>query len=198
MSLYFEQNLALSHFEQMEALEAACYSRELITPAREAYEWYVHHPHSVVVLLEGQRVASFINLLPVAPALFEKILSGTFNDASMTWKDILSADMLAAEPFELFLSCIVVAPEFRGHGLANLLLSKAAKPYLNAIRENRCQYVVTDNATPSGVSLSERLGFKFAENSDHHSKIYLINAPNFLEKALCVEKRPPLYFFIKP
>ena len=183
MGISFEHTLDFAHFEHMEELEAACYSREFITPASEAYEWYRQRPHSIVALLEEDRVIGFANLLPIETALFEQILAGSFNDAEMTWEDILPLPGEGLEPntsFELFLSCIVLAPEWQGRGLARTLLAKAAEPYSEAIQAGRCSRVVVDNVTADGARLSERLGFKFVCESDHCSKIYEIGAHTFL------------------
>ena len=170
MELRFEQNLNLGHFEQMEALEAACYGREYIAPAEEAYAWYRAHPHSVVALLMGDQVLGFANVLPVRQELFAAIVAGEFNDAGMTTSDILSLDGIRQEPFELFLSCIVVTPAWRGKGLARQLLREALRPYLCG--GLACEHVVVDNVTDAGVRLSESLGFRFVCESDHGTKIY--------------------------
>ena len=170
MKLHVEHNLTFGHFEQMEALEAACYSAEYIAPAHEAFSWYESHPHSVLAACEDGRVVGFVNLLPVRPTLFARICDGSFNDAGMTADDILSLEECAKAPFELFLSCIAVDGKQRGTGLARTLVATALAPYLSPAFA--CEFVVTDNVTEDGERFSKRLGFKLVCDSDHGTKVY--------------------------
>lgn len=154
----------------MEALELACYSAEYITPAAEAFSWYQAHPHSVTVAWEGSSIVGFVNLLPVSREMFARIRAGEFNDSEMTAADILSLEECLAQPFELFLSCVVVDERYRGRGLARQLVGQALSRYVEGGMS--CQHVVTDNVTLEGRRFSERLGFRLVCESDHGSRVY--------------------------
>ena len=201
----FEERLRIEHFHQMEELEASFYSRDLITPASEAYRWYTLHPHSTVAAkedgfarggdslsedecpqgesssCEGGRIIGFVNLLPVRTELFERVLRGSFNDADLVAEDILPLSALDDMPFGLFLSCIVVDRDHQGKGLARELLAKAMESYfqMDAIEAHR---VVTDNATAQGERFSQSLGFEYVGPSDHGTQIYAIEVEALLER----------------
>ncbi|MBR3690694.1 MAG: hypothetical protein IKL97_06325 [Eggerthellaceae bacterium] len=88
------EKLTFAHFEQMEELEAKYYSRDFITPAQEAYRWHQAHPRSTVASFCGSTLAGFVNLLPVRMDMFERIISGTFNDALLKAEDIPAFETL--------------------------------------------------------------------------------------------------------
>ena len=50
----FAEKLTFEDFEKMHSLENKFYDEEFITPAEEAYEWYVKYPYSVTVAKDGE------------------------------------------------------------------------------------------------------------------------------------------------
>ena len=130
---------------------------------------------------EGERIVGFANVLPVRESLFERILQGSFNDAELTAEDILPLSALNDEPFELFLSCIVIERNHQGQGLARELLAKAMESYLrvDAIGSHR---IVTDSATDQGEHFSQSMGFEYVGPSDHGTKIYATGVAKFLDR----------------
>lgn len=168
-----ETGLTYGHFEQMEAIEARCYGSEFIAPASEAWEWYRRHPASVAAAVDAASgaVAGFANLFAVEKPVFDALRAGVFNDAELTAGQILPFPRAGEPPLRtMFLSCIAVDERWRGRGLAHFLLREAARPYEAVVASDA--RIVTDNVTPAGARLSERLGFGFAGFSDHGSRIY--------------------------
>lgn len=91
------ERLGLEHFREMEALERTCYSAEYITPAEEAYAWYLCAPSTTIALADdgagthdSAHIVGFINLFPVSEQVYQGIRAGTFNDRDLTAADVVA------------------------------------------------------------------------------------------------------------
>lgn len=179
--VHIADQLVYSQFEEMAALEGQAYGEEFITPVAEAWEWYRCHPASVVAAIDdgSGAIAGFANLFPVRPALFNALAAGLFNDSDLTADQILDLPK-PGEPLltTMFLSCIVVEESYRGRGLARWLLGEAARTYEGCVDPGA--RIVTDNVTPQGERLSQRLGFELACVSHHGSHVYLRDYAGFV------------------
>ena len=159
--------LNLSHFDQMFQMEQQFYGSDHITPAEEAFAWYQRFPYTVVAAEDHGRIAGFVNLFPVCDAVLNQLRQGTFNDRDLTVDQIVDIHASQTEPLHMFLSCDVIASEYRKHGLTNLLLRKATEQY--AAVEHRCDVIVTDNVPPEGCRFAQTYGFVPLRSSDHDS-----------------------------
>ena len=159
--------------EEMAALEAQCYSDEFITPVAESWEWYQRFPTSSVAAVDDAtgKIVGFTDLFPVEKPVFDALRAGHFNDAELTADQILPLPA-GGQPLlsTMFLSCIVLAPAWRGRGLARRLLREAARAYEGCVAPDA--RIVTDNVTPEGERLSQRVGFELRCRSDHGSCVY--------------------------
>ena len=167
--------LTLQHFREMEALELQFYAAEFITPAEESWSWYDLHPHSTVAAEVKGKLAGFVNLFPVQPAIYEALREGQFNDHFMELEHVAP---LTQQPLHMFLSCILVDRQFRKMGLTRQLLQAAVQPYAAL----HCLSVVTDNVTADGRAFSGRYGFTRLHRSDHDSWIYEQAWPDFVKR----------------
>lgn len=165
--------LSYRQFEEMEAMEKRYYAAEFITPASEAWKWYQEYPLSTIAAQVDEKIIGFVNLFPVKSEIYLLLRAGRFNDSLLRVEHL---DNGRGELCYMFLSCLVVAQEFRGLGVTNMLLNAAIKPYLGF----PCVSVITDNVTEEGVRFSENFGFSFICESDHHSKIYEQSWVNFV------------------
>lgn len=171
--------LSYAHFEQMATLELKYYGADFITPAEEAYRWYCKHAYTTTAAAVNGEVVAFVNLFPILPAVFEKLLSGQLNDSELTAESIV--DIHAGEgTLHMFLSCILVEPAYRRTGLTRRLLRAAIAPYLPV--QHRCRLVATDNITPEGAAFSRRYGFEAYGSSDHGSRLFVQPFSSFISK----------------
>ena len=176
--------LTLQHFRDMEALELQFYAAEFITPAEESWSWYDLHPHSTVAAEVDGKLAGFVNLFPVQPAIYEALRAGQFNDHFMELEHVAP---ITQQPLHMFLSCILVDRQFRKRGLTRQLLQAALRPYAAL----PCVGVVTDNVTAEGCAFSERYGFTRLRASDHDSWIYEQNWESFVKNCERRSTTPP-------
>lgn len=171
--------LSYAHFEQMAALEHKYYGADFITPAEEAYRWYCAQTYSTTAAAVNNEVIAFVNLFPILPEAFEKLLCGQLNDSELTAESIV--DIHADEsPLHMFLSCILVEPAYRHTGLTRKLLQAAIEPYLPV--RHRCQLIATDNITPEGIAFSRHFGFAAHGTSEHGSQLFVQPFSGFISK----------------
>lgn len=172
--------LTLEHFKQMEKLESKYYGEDCITPALQAYEWYVRFPYTTHAAAEEGSIVGFINLFPVTGTTFEGIMAGRFNDKFLTIENIVDITASKTEPLHMFLSCILTEPQYRGKKLTLQLLKKAAETY--APVAHRCDVILTDNVTAEGERFSRKYGFTPVCESDHGSWVYSQSYERFYKR----------------
>ena len=171
--------LTYAHFEQMAALELQYYGADFITPAEEAYRWYLKQAYTIAAAAVNDEVVAFVNLFPIEAAASDKLLRGQLNDSELTADSIV--DIYADDgPLHMFLSCILVEPRYRRTGLTRRLLRAAIAPYLPV--QHRCQLVATDNITPEGVAFSRHFGFMPHGTSDHDSQLFVQPFSSFVSQ----------------
>lgn len=163
-------SLSYAHFEQMEQLELLYYGPEYITPAEESYRWYQHYPYTVVAAEAAGKIVGFVNLFPVKEHIAQALKAGVFNDHDLTPEGVVDLAAVQQGPLHMFLSCILVKPEYRRHGLTLTLLRAAAAQYASVY--HRCVEVITDNVTAEGERFSQRYGFRKLCLSHHNSVVF--------------------------
>lgn len=173
------EDLKYKHFVEMMLLEKQFYSENFITPAKEAYKWYIKYPFTTVAAEFNDKIIGFVNMFPVKEEVFESIKAGDFNDQNLTLTDIES---LNSKQLHMFLSCIVVDKKYRNLGLTKKLLQSAVEQYEDV--QDRCNWIIIDNVTEEGVRFSEKYGFSFVCNSSHGSKIYMQPYKKFVDYLL--------------
>ncbi|MEG1756492.1 MAG: GNAT family N-acetyltransferase [Clostridia bacterium] len=179
--------LMQEHFVQMQALEASCYDDAFITPAEEAYSWYLQYPYTTVAAGKDGAIAGFVNLFPVTDAVLAGLQTGTYQDKDMILEDITDLREGSNGPLHLFLCCIAVAEAYRGRGLTTRLLCAAMEPY-EALRD-RIDWLITDNVTEEGMRLSRRFGLKLVCETNHTSVIYQERYEVFRQAVLTAAER---------
>lgn len=169
-----KETLELEDFKQMELLEQRYYDEDFITPYIESYNWYKKFPFSIRAIEYCDRVVGFMNLFPVDDYIFDKILSGKYNDRFLTVDGLVDPSDFKGHELNLFLSCIVIDESVRKLGALDLLL-KSYVEYYNYIEEQGINIgkIATDNVTISGERFSKKIGFNKLTDSDHGSKIYV-------------------------
>lgn len=195
------QSLKIEDFKAMEALEYTYYDKAFITPAEEAYLWYLHEPTSIVVAKVNHQIVGFMNLLLIEEETYESIWRGVFNDALLRvdhlfpYRDYCvtpSSNKLAINPDEqsktfsayVFLSCIIVDKSYHKTNVAPLLLDYYVK-WLKSLQKTGLAIgpVITDNVTEAGEGFSKKIGLSFIRRSNHDSVIYSAPLDQFMLKA---------------
>ncbi len=171
--MQIKKQLTKSDFQQMYDLELQYYEDEFITPIEESYLWYKNRPHSVVAVQDQNQIVGFLCLFPILETIASDIKKGTYNDASMTYEEIIDVSNLRSDQaYTLFLSCVVIDKQYRHRNVLKLLLNEYKLYYETLTKQGiRFKEVLTDNITEEGVAFSKRLGLSQYVVSQHNSVI---------------------------
>jgi len=114
----------IKDFIDMEQLELKYYSEEHVTPHEDAYLWHLSNPMTGFVLEDSGTIIAFSDILPINQDLYERILSGTFNDKYLTAGDLIRMETLKeGDSLNLLLSCVVVHEDYRKTDALKTLLN---------------------------------------------------------------------------
>lgn len=179
-----KQEKTLEDFIYMEQLELKYYSEEHVTPHEEAYRWHLSNPKTGFVLEDCGKIAAFTDILPVKREIFDKIVSGEFNDKYLTAEDLVVMEELkAGDVVNLLLSCVLVDEEYRETDALKILLDSHLA-YYRSFEDRGISIgdVVTSNVTEAGERFSERMGFERIGRSGHGTALYRIGFRLFCEQ----------------
>ncbi|MGL4374232.1 MAG: hypothetical protein ACRCS6_10635 [Turicibacter sp.] len=168
-----KQTLTLNDFHSMFELEKLYYDAEHITPADQSYLWYKMRPHSIMAVEDDYQIVGFMCLFPIPEHIVSAISQGMYNDADMTYEDIMGEqDLQIGQSYTLFLSCIVIHSEYRKTLALSLLLNEY-KTYYQSLTDKGIlfDHVLSDNITQAGLRFSKRMGLSPLIQSDHDSTI---------------------------
>jgi GNAT superfamily N-acetyltransferase len=171
-------------FQYMEKLELNFYSEEHVTPWEEAYLWNLSNPKTGFVLEDCGRIVAFTDILPIRQELFDRILSGEFNDKYLKESDLVAMDELKeGDRVNLLLSCVLVVEDYRETDALKTLLNAHLDYYRSYVdRGIQIDAVVTSNVTTAGERFSERMGFERVGRSEHLTTIYKTKFRQFDER----------------
>ena len=167
-------------FRRMADMERSAYGETYITPPEEAARWYALHPDSCVAFVSPDGgIAGFINLFPVRDEVVRSLESGAFNDSLLRAEDVL--DPAAGLKADLFFSCILASPAYRGTGLSMRLVNAALDACAPALPGAGRIYL--DAATKGGESVAARLGMRFLRETEHGTRLYRGTVRRFVREA---------------
>lgn len=181
-----KEGLSFEDYKYLSRLEAKYYDASHIASAEESFEWAQKYPWTEAVLLDeeqGDRVAGFLDLFPIAPSLYEKIAGGAYNDADLLASDVLDLNTAVPGNYPMFLCCVIIEEEYRRTDALKLLLRHQVQVYKEYEKKGfRFDRVITDNVTESGKRFSQRLGFLKVTDTLHDSVIYAGNYDEFVRR----------------
>jgi len=145
-------------------------------PVIKSAPYNFQNPYTGAVLAHGASIAGLLDILPVGPSIFLKIVKGGFNDRDLSVEDVLTKDQMLLkehQPISLFVSCAVIHPKYRGKGVMNQLFREYRKQLDRMINWGvEFDRVVGDCVTIEGERFSQKIGMEFQVESDHGTKIY--------------------------
>ncbi len=144
----------IEDFRKMEEMELEYYDAEHVTPYTDSFEWAQYCPESDIMLMDKDRIAGFMDILPIKKTVFEGIKEGHFNDKYLTTEDIArKQDLKEGDHVDLLLSCVVIDKEYRKTNALPMLLSAHLKYFMTFPVEGiTIDFVVTSNVTDEGVA----------------------------------------------
>lgn len=134
-----------------------------------------HYIYIMAVDDETGCVIGYINFSPVQEAIYRELASGSVVDTVITGDDVLPYEDESL--YWGYFSSIVVHPKYRQCGVATQMLLYWSD-FVFQLANNRSIFfkgIVADAVSDIGVHLLSEIGFSFAGQSMHESKIMVLN-----------------------
>ena len=172
--------LSFEDFEKMEAIDHQYFPDENISPALEAYKWYLADPNSCVVIKEDNVVVAYINILSLKKDVYEKVKNDVLNESEIVMEDL---ELKKEKYFNfLYFSVIAIDQNHRNVRTLKKLLDTTKSHIKNIIKDCQLIEVMADCSTKEGKKITERmLKLKPYKNTSHGSVIYVAKGKEFIE-----------------
>lgn len=174
----------MNDFIDMEQLELKYYSEEHVTPHEEAYLWHLSNPNTDFALEDNGNIVAFTDILPIKQEIFDRIVSGTYNDKYLEAEDLINMDALKeGDCVNLLLSCVVVHEDYRNTDALKTLLNAHLDYYRKFLGKGiLIDTVITSNVTDAGERFSEKMGFERIGRTEHKTTLYQTSFKQFDEQ----------------
>ena len=80
--------LTLEDFIKMEEIDHQNFPDENISPAKEAYKWYLADPNSCIVVKNSSKVIAYVNILSLNKEIYDKIKYNKINESQIQVSDL--------------------------------------------------------------------------------------------------------------
>lgn len=190
MKLIEGNDVTLEHVLGALKLDKEVYAQEYWLSESVCKAFAERNPDIYTMLFdeENGQVAAYLNVSPVSCAFYDSLSSGKYVDTVIKGEDIeipqANGDNL------LYLSSVVVHPNYRRRGLAKLLLRRYGEK-LAGYGEKGISFVsvIADAVSPSGEKLCRALGMRKIRPSEHGSSLFErdlrgVNAADFIYRLM--------------
>ena len=157
----------------LQELAVQNYGPSSALPASLLRGWYEKNTTIFRIAMTSENlVAGYISSLPLIPTIFERTLDPDFKEKFITAQDIDTS--LCSSDGGVFISSIVVAPEYQKHTPTSLLLRLALIDDLirECSRENQTVRISAQTLSTKGEVCMESLGLKACGFTTTGWKIY--------------------------
>lgn len=146
----------------------------LIAEPSEVAIWNEHNPLTFIGARDALtgKLIGFFNTLPISDTLYEKILSGDFDDTRIDTKHIRLYDIPGF--YKLYLCSFCIHPAYNTTSAFKIIYNNFID-FLLQLAEQREIFIsdiVADGVTQKGEILCESIGMKKVNNTSHNSKVY--------------------------
>lgn len=159
--------------EEAVELDALFYGEDYRGTMTTCAAWFARNPEIYVMLVYRRtgRVVGYINAMPLEDEYFGKIASGETIDMVLPAVAIRRYDF--PDFYQLYLSSIVVAPEFHGSAAFKALFDGCTQKLLRLAQSDVfIRDVIADAVTQQGEQVARTIGMKPLRKSAHGSTIY--------------------------
>lgn len=176
--------LDYNDFIKMEEIDKQYFPEENISPAGEAYKWYLADENSCIVVKEEKDVVAYINMLSLKKNIYDKIKLNKMNESEIKVSDL----ELAKEKYYnyLYFSAIAVDKKYRSASALRKLLY-VCKNHIRKLLDKGVKFieVMADCSTDEGAKITKHiLKLKPFIKTSHGSVIYFIDGQTFLKNFL--------------
>lgn len=171
--------LTLEDFIKMEEIDHQNFPDENISPAREAYKWYLADPNSCIVVKNSSKVIAYVNILSLNKEIYDKIKYNKINESQIQVSD-LELDKNKYYNY-LYFSAIAIDKKHRNiKTLRELIKITGNKLFEITSQGFHIKEVMADCSTSQGQKITQRfLGLKPFMKTSHNSIIHTLDGKQF-------------------
>ena len=172
--------LTFEDFIKMEEIDHQYFPDENVSPADEAYKWYLADPNSCVVVKDNSKVIAYVNILSLKKEIYDKVKHNEMNESQILVTDLeLGHDKYLNY---LYFSTIAIDKPHRDIQTLRELIDITSQKIIEIVNQGcEIKEVMADCSTPEGEKITQRfLKLKPFMKTSHNSMIHISNGEDFL------------------
>ena len=173
--------LTFNDFIKMEEIDHQYFPDENVSPADEAYKWYLADPNSCVVVKDNSNVVAYVNILSLKEEVYNKVKFNEMNESQILVSDLeLNKDKYFNY---LYFSTIAIDENHRDIHTLRQLIDITSKKIIEIVNQGcEIKEVMADCSTPQGQKITQRfLKLKPFMKTSHNSMIHILSGDEFIE-----------------
>lgn len=165
------RDMSDSQLLQAVALDRAVYPKNYWLDAETALGYLHACPEVYTYAADGDKLVGYLNMSCIDADSYFTLLGGRNNDLCIAPENLCRP--LAGQENYLYFSSIVVAPEYRGRGIAKRLFARFGEK-LVLLRNQEAYFtnIIADAVSPHGEKICQSLGMKFEKITQCSSKLF--------------------------
>lgn len=172
--------LTFNDFIKMEEIDHQYFPDENVSPASEAYRWYLADPNSCVVVKDDSNVVAYVNILSLKKEIYDKVKYNQMNESQIIVSDL----ELNKERYfnHLYFSTIAIDKKHRNIQTLRKLIDITSAKIVEIVSQGcEIKEVMADCSTYEGQKITQRfLKLKPFIQTSHNSTIHILNGEEFL------------------
>ncbi len=173
--------LTFNDFIKMEEIDHQYFPDENVSPADEAYKWYLADPNSCVVVKDNSNVVAYVNILSLKEEVYNKVKFNEMNESQILVSDLeLNKDKYFNY---LYFSTIAIDENHRDIHTLRQLIDVTSKKIIEIVNQGcEIKEVMADCSTPQGQKITQRfLKLKPFMETSHKSIIHILSGEEFVK-----------------
>ena len=173
--------LTFEDFIKMEEIDHQYFPDENVSPADEAYKWYLADSNSCVVVKENSNVVAYVNILSLKKEVYDKVKHNEMNESQILVTDLeLDKDKYFNY---LYFSTIAIDKNHRDIQTLRELIDITSKKIIEIINQGcEIKEVMADCSTPEGEKITQKfLHLMPFMKTSHNSMIHVLSGNEFIK-----------------
>lgn len=173
--------LTFNDFIKMEEIDHQYFPDENVSPADEAYKWYLADSNSCIVVKDNTNVVAYVNILSLKKEVYNKVKYNEMNESQIVVSDLeLNKDKYFNY---LYFSTIAIDENHRDIHTLRQLIDITSKKIIEIVNQGcEIKEVMADCSTPQGQKITQRfLKLKPFMKTSHNSMIHILSGEEFVK-----------------
>lgn len=173
--------LSFDDFIKMEEIDHQYFPEENISPALEAYKWYLADQNSCITIKDNSTVIAYVNILSLKKDVYDKIKNNKMNESEILVSDL---ELNKNKYFNyLYFSTIAIDKNHRDIATLRKLIDITTQKLVKLVIEGcKIKEVMADCSTLEGQKITQRfLKLKPFKKTSHNSMIHILSGEEFMK-----------------